>query len=533
MAIARSRALMRLPPATDESSSRPAGSFSIGWSASPRRRASAARARSKPASEPPPACSARATAASLIDAMSMAWRSPLAFHLEPGRIDNFSGGTASARAEIGTSVSRGTLARTTRAVSTLKVLATRRSPTAAPRGPCAWRACWATNGCASPRLPWSRRARHRPCPCLRPPSRPVGAGSPRADPLGLAVGETAYSARVGLRELRWRGGRLGSTARRSGCAEPHCRRTRAGRGDALLPADMDAIVARLRRSARTPRAPSTRSSPPLLDRLDAAGILVWQGVGPVDAPGRMDSDPRARRRRGARGCQRARSCAPHPSVLAWNLANEVAGNGAQPGSAPTSTRRGAAARARPGPAGRRRRLGHAHAARAGPHVSRHRRRSAAPTTSAGTRTPARPPAGRRRRSPPGWRALQRASAAARSWSASSAPRPTRLNAGRRAGRPRSRRTCSRHIRAYRATPWLDGELVWKLRDFALTPVVRRRLDPPRGARASSSGRDQPEGPVHLRRPAQAGRRGGAPRVRGGRLISSVGLVPRRRSCAGR
>ena len=28
---------------------------------------------------------------------------------------------------------------------------------------------------------------------------------------------------------------------------------------------------------------------------------------------------------------------------------------------------------------------------------------------------------------------------------------------------------TRHIRAYQATPWLDGALVWNLQDFALTP----------------------------------------------------------------
>ena len=28
---------------------------------------------------------------------------------------------------------------------------------------------------------------------------------------------------------------------------------------------------------------------------------------------------------------------------------------------------------------------------------------------------------------------------------------------------------TRHIRTYEATPWLDGELVWNLQDFALAP----------------------------------------------------------------
>ena len=68
---------------------------------------------------------------------------------------------------------------------------------------------------------------------------------------------------------------------------------------------------------------------------------------------------------------------------------------------------------------------------------------------------------------------------------------------------------TRHIRTYESTPWLDGELVWNLQDFALAPSfaggsIRRQVpdDRPRA-------RDQPEGPVHLRRPAEAGGRRGA------------------------
>ena len=73
---------------------------------------------------------------------------------------------------------------------------------------------------------------------------------------------------------------------------------------------------------------------------------------------------------------------------------------------------------------------------------------------------------------------------------------------------------TRHIRTYEATPWLDGELVWNLQDFALAPSFAggsiRRQVPTHQPRA----RDQPEGPVHLRRAAQAGGRGGAAGVRG-------------------
>ncbi len=69
-------------------------------------------------------------------------------------------------------------------------------------------------------------------------------------------------------------------------------------------------------------------SPALLERLDAAGILVWQGVGPVDAPGAWTSDtPRERRQARERVLATLRQQQTHPSILAWNLANEVAGQG--------------------------------------------------------------------------------------------------------------------------------------------------------------------------------------------------------------
>jgi hypothetical protein len=43
------------------------------------------------------------------------------------------------------------------------------------------------------------------------------------------------------------------------------------------------------------------------------------------------------------------------------------------------------------------------------------------------------------------------------------------------------RLLARHIRIYRAQPWLSGMLVWNLQDFALSPAFEggsvRRLDP--------------------------------------------------------
>jgi beta-galactosidase/beta-glucuronidase len=61
---------------------------------------------------------------------------------------------------------------------------------------------------------------------------------------------------------------------------------------------------------------------------------VWQGVGPVDAPGAWTSRTDALRRRALRRVRlNVIQARLHPSVVTWNLANEVAGNG-HPGGQP-------------------------------------------------------------------------------------------------------------------------------------------------------------------------------------------------------
>jgi hypothetical protein len=107
-----------------------------------------------------------------------------------------------------------------------------------------------------------------------------------------------------------------------------------GRGDALRPADMDDVVARLRAIGANATRSQHPLNPALLERLDAAGILVWQGVGPVDSPGNWE-ERTARKRAVAR--RRVRTSVAelqtHPSILAWNLANEVGGRGHSGGQA--------------------------------------------------------------------------------------------------------------------------------------------------------------------------------------------------------
>jgi beta-galactosidase/beta-glucuronidase len=160
-------------------------------------------------------------------------------------------------------------------------------------------------------------------------------GHPALADLHLEVpGESGWSGRVGLRELSFTGGRLrlnGAPLRLRGAS---LQEDAEGRGDALLPADMDALVQRLQAiGANTTRAQHALN-PALLERLDAAGILVWQGIGPVDAPGNWTSDTPAERRRAIdRDRTSVTQARIHPSVLAWNFGNEVARNGHTGGQA--------------------------------------------------------------------------------------------------------------------------------------------------------------------------------------------------------
>ncbi|HYF26377.1 MAG TPA: glycoside hydrolase family 2 TIM barrel-domain containing protein [Baekduia sp.] len=158
-------------------------------------------------------------------------------------------------------------------------------------------------------------------------------GSPELYDLDLAVpGESAYTARVGLRDLRRSGSRMllnGKVLRLHGAS---IHEDVKGRGDALTPEDMDGIV----RGLQAIGANATRSqhplSPALLERLDAAGITVWLGLGPVDSPGNWTSrTPFQQRRARERVRETYQQSAAHPSIIAWNLANEIAGNGRREG----------------------------------------------------------------------------------------------------------------------------------------------------------------------------------------------------------
>ncbi len=160
-------------------------------------------------------------------------------------------------------------------------------------------------------------------------------GDPRLHDLELVVpGEAGYRARIGLRELRRSGDRVLLNGRRLELHGASIHEDARLRGDALTGPDMDRLVAGLKAVG----ANATRSQhplhPALLERLDAAGIVLWLGVGPVDAPGAWTSKtPALREQARHRVLDTVRQSQVHPSVIAWNLANEVAGNGHPDGQA--------------------------------------------------------------------------------------------------------------------------------------------------------------------------------------------------------
>src|SRR5207244_6474491 len=126
----------------------------------------------------------------------------------------------------------------------------------------------------------------------------------------------------------WSGGRLYLNGRRLRLHGASLHEDVEGRGDALRPSDMDALVAELKAIGANATRAQHGLNEALLERLDRAGILVWQGVGPVDAPGAWTSDD-ALRGHVARERVRAtvRQERLHPSVIAWNRVDEGAGNG--------------------------------------------------------------------------------------------------------------------------------------------------------------------------------------------------------------
>ena len=163
-------------------------------------------------------------------------------------------------------------------------------------------------------------------------------GSPALYDLELKPKDGADSSgwrgRVGLREVRRDGKQVLLNGRPLRLRGASLHEDVPGRGDGLLPEDMDKLVAELRSLNANATRAQHALSPALMERLDEAGILVWLGIGPVDAPGAWTSrGPRLVRQAHDRVRASLVQLQTHPSVLAWNLANEAAGQGHPAGQA--------------------------------------------------------------------------------------------------------------------------------------------------------------------------------------------------------
>ncbi len=161
-------------------------------------------------------------------------------------------------------------------------------------------------------------------------------GSPNLYDLELGIpGEAGYVEKVGLREITRRGSDLLLNGKRIVMRGASIHEDAKGRGDAVTGADMDALVKDLVSIGANATRAQHPLHPALLERLDAAGILLWMGIGPVDAPGAWTS-------RGTKLQSQARNrvrttffqTQTHPSLIAWNLVNEIAGNGHPAGQIP-------------------------------------------------------------------------------------------------------------------------------------------------------------------------------------------------------
>jgi beta-galactosidase/beta-glucuronidase len=295
---------------------------------------------------------------------------------------------------------------------------------------------------------------------------------PTLQTLQLAVpGESGWRSKVGLREIRWQGGQLLLNGRRLVLHGASLQEDAPGRGDALTPADMDAIVRRLQAIGANATRSQHPLNPALLERLDAAGILVWQGIGPVDSPGAWTSTTAALRRQGLRRVRlnvvQART---HPSVLAWNLANEAANNGHAGGQAQfIDSAAQLVHRLDPGRPVAVDVWGTHMPARAG-FMYRHVDAIGGTNYEGWYDDLHADPATLDRRIADWlgrWRAafpgrvlvVTEFGAEANTLNATSAPGGLRFQAG----------LIARHIAMYRAQPWLSGMLVWNLQDFALSP----------------------------------------------------------------
>ncbi|MFL5844191.1 MAG: glycoside hydrolase family 2 protein [Solirubrobacteraceae bacterium] len=160
--------------------------------------------------------------------------------------------------------------------------------------------------------------------------------TPTLHDLVLTVpGEAQWSGRVGLRQITWRGRDIFINGHRLHLHGASLHEDAYGRGNALTAADMDGLVGELEEVGANVTRAHHPLSPALLERLDAAGILVYQEVGPNDPPGGFSLKTPELRREGRRRIRvTIGQLQIHPSIFAWTLANEAAGRGHNDGQRP-------------------------------------------------------------------------------------------------------------------------------------------------------------------------------------------------------
>jgi hypothetical protein len=166
-------------------------------------------------------------------------------------------------------------------------------------------------------------------PALWSPSHPnLYALSLSVPEPGTTVPESSCSARVGLRQLTWREGRLLLNGRRLRLHGASIQEDAKGHGDALTPGDQATLVSELQAIGANTVRSQHPLDPALLERLDAAGILVWQGIGPVEgASNWYSTTPKLLREAEQQARTAVLAAQLHPSIIAWNLVDEVARNG--------------------------------------------------------------------------------------------------------------------------------------------------------------------------------------------------------------
>ncbi|HTA33848.1 MAG TPA: glycoside hydrolase family 2 TIM barrel-domain containing protein [Solirubrobacteraceae bacterium] len=153
--------------------------------------------------------------------------------------------------------------------------------------------------------------------------------SPSLYQLTLEIGsESSYSARVGLRQLTWHGGHVYLNGQQLSLHGASIQEDAQGHGDALRPSEQNKLVEELKAIGANVVRSQHPLDPALLERLDEAGILVWQGIGPVEGAAMWYSTtPKLLAEAEQQAKTAVLAAELHPSIFAWNLVDEVANNG--------------------------------------------------------------------------------------------------------------------------------------------------------------------------------------------------------------